>query len=250
MESNVLVVDLASRVELYTKVLRRHLMVDSKPFDHALPCCSFRNQDILAGLRIDILSSYNVRKTTSHSLSPKKDMADLNAFTRAFKDLYPAYEIGENLPSAVIGRAFNQFGYLEFNQENLEHALRISKLDKWVETLDNGVHSYLNHDGNNLSGGQRQRIGIARALYSRPKLVFFDEATSSLDAATEMEIADSISDLANEVSVILIAHRLSSIKKSDMVVYIDRGKIVAQGTFDEVRNLVPDFDHQAQLMGL
>lgn len=111
MESNVLVVDLASRVELYTKVLRRHLMVDSKPFDHALPCCSFRNQDILAGLRIDILSSSNVRKTTSHSLSPKKDMADLNAFTRAFKDLYPAYEIGENLPSAVIGRAFNQFGY-------------------------------------------------------------------------------------------------------------------------------------------
>jgi ABC-type bacteriocin/lantibiotic exporter with double-glycine peptidase domain len=142
------------------------------------------------------------------------------------------------------------FGANEFNQENLEHALRISKLDKWVETLDNGVHSYLNHDGNNLSGGQRQRIGIARALYSRPKLVFFDEATSSLDAATEMEIADSISDLANEVSVILIAHRLSSIKKSDMVVYIDRGKIVAQGTFDEVRNLVPDFDHQAQLMGL
>ena len=154
------------------------------------------------------------------------------------------------LNGTLIENITLDFGANKFNQENLERALRISKLDKWVETLDNGVHSYLNHDGTNLSGGQRQRIGIARALYSRPKLVFFDEATSSLDAATEMEIADSIADLANEVSVILIAHRLSSINKSDMVVYIDRGKIIAKGTFDEVRNLVPDFDHQAQLMGL
>jgi ABC-type bacteriocin/lantibiotic exporter with double-glycine peptidase domain len=154
------------------------------------------------------------------------------------------------LNGTLIENITLDFSPIDYNEENLEHALRISKLDKWVETLENGIHTNLNQDGTNLSGGQRQRIGIARALYSRPKLVFLDEATSSLDAATEMEIANSIADLANEVSVILIAHRLSSIKKSDMVVYIDKGKIIAQGSFEEVRNIVPDFDHQAQLMGL
>ena len=111
MSANVLVIDSASRKELYTKVLRRHLSVESKPFDHALPCCSFRNQDILGGLKIDILSSCNVSKRTTHLLSSNKDVADLKAFTRAFKDLYPAYEIGQNLPSSIIGRAFKQFGY-------------------------------------------------------------------------------------------------------------------------------------------
>ena len=101
-----------------------------------------------------------------------------------------------------------------------------------------------------LSGGQRQRLGIARAMFTKPLLLVMDEATSSLDGKTESELSEAISLLKGQVTVILIAHRLSTIRNVDKVIFLNQGRLIAEGTFDEVRNSVPDFDHQAKLMGL
>jgi ABC-type bacteriocin/lantibiotic exporter with double-glycine peptidase domain len=104
--------------------------------------------------------------------------------------------------------------------------------------------------GSKLSGGQRQRIGIARSLYSNPKLLILDEATSALDAQTEFDVGEAIHGLRGSATIILIAHRLSTVLNSDVVYYLDEGTVLASGTFAEVRRIVPEFDHQARLMGL
>jgi ATP-binding cassette subfamily C protein len=101
-----------------------------------------------------------------------------------------------------------------------------------------------------LSGGQRQRIGIARALFTNPQLLVLDEATSNLDGQTESDFSEAIQALRGKVTVILIAHRLSTVRTTDHIVYLSNGKIIANGTFEEVRNLVPEFDKQANLNGI
>ena len=108
----------------------------------------------------------------------------------------------------------------------------------------------LGERGGKISGGQRQRIGIARALFTKPKLLVLDEATSALDGDTEESISSDIQKLKGSTTVVLIAHRLSTVRDADVVLYMDKGEIVARGTFEEVRNTVPDFDRQAKLMGL
>jgi ABC-type multidrug transport system fused ATPase/permease subunit len=104
--------------------------------------------------------------------------------------------------------------------------------------------------GTQISGGQRQRLGIARAMLTKPKLLVLDEATSALDGETELGITEAILELHGKVTIVMIAHRLSTIRNVDVVYYIDEGVLRAQGSFDEVRALVPDFDRQAELMGL
>jgi len=108
----------------------------------------------------------------------------------------------------------------------------------------------LNSRGSNLSGGQKQRIGISRAMVTKPKLLILDEATSSLDSKTESEIGSSLVSLRGHITLVVVAHRLSTILGADKVIYIDAGGIQAMGTFEEVRRNVPDFDEQASLMGL
>jgi ABC-type bacteriocin/lantibiotic exporter with double-glycine peptidase domain len=104
--------------------------------------------------------------------------------------------------------------------------------------------------GHKLSGGQRQRLGIARALFTKPKLLVLDEATSSLDAQTESDITEAIKSLKGKTTIIMIAHRLSSVRNADQVIFINNGMIESIGTFEEVRKKVPNFDKQANLMGL
>jgi ABC-type bacteriocin/lantibiotic exporter with double-glycine peptidase domain len=104
--------------------------------------------------------------------------------------------------------------------------------------------------GSKLSGGQRQRLGIARALYTNPKLLILDEATSALDTSSEKKIVDCLSSIKGEVTIISIAHRLSTVVNADRVIYVENGKIIAMGSFQEVRNLVPNFDSQARLSRL
>jgi ABC-type multidrug transport system fused ATPase/permease subunit len=87
-------------------------------------------------------------------------------------------------------------------------------------------------------------------MLTNPKLLVLDEATSSLDGEIEAGITDAIQTMRGSVTVILIAHRLSTVRKADVVLYLDQGRLIAQGTFNEVRNLVPNFDYQANLMGL
>jgi ABC-type multidrug transport system fused ATPase/permease subunit len=129
-------------------------------------------------------------------------------------------------------------------------ALQLADLSDFVKGLEGQLAFKISDAGKNLSGGQRQRLGIARALLTKPKIVIFDEATSALDAETENRVSESILKLTGECTVIFIAHRLSVVRSADMIYYIDKGKIINQGTFEELRKLNTDFNNQANFMGI
>jgi ABC-type multidrug transport system fused ATPase/permease subunit len=138
----------------------------------------------------------------------------------------------------------------EVADNDVRDALIVAQLNEYVQTLPEKFETQVGERGAKLSGGQRQRLGIARAMYTKPKLLVLDEATSSLDGQTESDISDAIQNLRGDVTVVMIAHRLSTVRNADKVVYMQDGSILAVGTFDEVRAQVPDFDSQASLMGL
>jgi ABC-type multidrug transport system fused ATPase/permease subunit len=132
----------------------------------------------------------------------------------------------------------------------LLRSLGAARLDQLISETPGGVDAKVGERGNNLSGGQKQRLGIARALYTNPKLLVLDESTSALDGQVESEITESIANLKGQVTLVMIAHRLSTIMGADKVVYMEEGKVLAVGKFDEVRKQIKDFDSQATLMGL
>ena len=136
------------------------------------------------------------------------------------------------------------------DEARIWNSLAVAHLDQFVKSLPLGIDTRVGEFGNQLSGGQRQRLGIARALFTSPKLLILDEATSALDGETEALISQTIKELKGKCTVILIAHRLSSVMNADKVVYMEGGKIVAEGTFSEVRKLSPDFEKQVKLMGI
>lgn len=138
----------------------------------------------------------------------------------------------------------------EVSDDHVWEALSAAQLDGFVRTLPKGIDSEVGERGTKISGGQRQRLGIARALFTKPQLLVLDEATSSLDGETEAAVTSAIQALKGHVTVIVIAHRLSTVRSADSVIYFNDGKAIAQGTFHEVRTSVPDFDRQAKLMGL
>jgi ABC-type multidrug transport system fused ATPase/permease subunit len=136
------------------------------------------------------------------------------------------------------------------DQKKVWGVLEAVGLDGWITSLREGVYTAVGERGSRLSGGQKQRLGIARALYQDPLLLVLDEATSSLDADSENEISLTIESLKTRVTVIIIAHRLSTVMGCDRVAYLRNGQIVSEGTFNELRRAVPDFDRQANLMGI
>lgn len=142
------------------------------------------------------------------------------------------------------------FSNLESFDELIWESLALAQLEDFVRNLPGGLSAQVGERGTQLSGGQRQRLGIARALFTRPKLIVFDEATSSLDVATEFEVSQAINSLRSRVTIVLIAHRLSTIRKADSIIYLDSGKVLACGDFNHLRSVVPEFDNQARLTGL
>lgn len=143
-------------------------------------------------------------------------------------------------------------GYQEnsINKQYVYQALQIAQLSEFVDSLPNGIETKLGEGGIGLSGGQRQRLGIARALYTKPKIIVFDEATSSLDGTTENEVTQAISKLSSYATLVIVAHRLSTVAKADQVIYLENGRILEFGTFEKIRMSIPNFDKQAKLMGL
>jgi ABC-type bacteriocin/lantibiotic exporter with double-glycine peptidase domain len=128
--------------------------------------------------------------------------------------------------------------------------LRRAQLLDTVLGREGGIDAMIAERGLALSGGQRQRLGIARALYNEPNVLVMDEATSALDTSTEAAVTKAIRELHGEVTVITVAHRLSTIRDADIVFFMRDGRVVAQGSFDEVVESVPDFAVQAALAGL
>ena len=113
------------------------------------------------------------------------------------------------------------FSNLESFDELIWESLALAQLEDFVRNLPGGLSAQVGERGTQLSGGQIQRLGIARALFTRPKLIVFDEATSSLDVATEFEVSQAINALRSRVTIVLIAHRLSTIRKADSIIYLD-----------------------------
>ena len=134
--------------------------------------------------------------------------------------------------------------------EMVMSALKIANLDGFIANLPQGLDTPVGERGVNLSGGQRQRLGIARAMFTKPHLLVLDEATSALDGETEASISTAINAMKGSTTVVMIAHRLSTVRNVDIVVYMAEGKILSSGSFETVRRDVPDFDRQAKLMGL
>jgi ABC-type multidrug transport system fused ATPase/permease subunit len=123
----------------------------------------------------------------------------------------------------------------------LEEAVRLAQLDSVIGQLPGGLLTRIGERGVRLSGGQRQRVGIARALYRRPRVLVLDEATSALDNVTEHRIAETIERLSGRMTVVVVAHRLSTVRNADKVVFLSQGRVEAEGTFQEVAGLSPDF---------
>ena len=121
------------------------------------------------------------------------------------------------------------------NQELLEKAAKISNIHEFIiNELPEGYNTIVGERGIRLSGGQRQRIGIARAIYHKPQILILDEATSSLDNITEQTVINSINNLENKITIIQIAHRISTVKNCDNIFFLKKGQLIGQGTYDEL----------------
>jgi ABC-type multidrug transport system fused ATPase/permease subunit len=219
------------------------------------------NLDINAGMSVAITGSSGAGKTTLVDLL-------LGVHTPTSGDIYIAglspLDAFRKWPGAtayvpqdtviINGNIWENialgFDYDPEHEKYVKEALKLSNLEDYVQTLPEGLFTKVGDRGHKLSGGQRQRLGIARALFTKPKLLVLDEATSSLDAQTESDITEAIKSLKGKTTIIMIAHRLSSVRNADQVIFMNNGMIESIGTFEEVRKEVSNFDKQANLMGL
>lgn len=128
-------------------------------------------------------------------------------------------------------------------------ALEQAQLAEFVRSLPDGLDTLIGERGARMSGGQRQRIGIARALYRQPSLLVLDEATSALDLLTEAAIAETIESLDRSITKVIIAHRLTTVRGCDHIVFLANGALMAIGTFDEIAATVPEFNRLVRLSG-
>jgi len=125
----------------------------------------------------------------------------------------------------------------KINQKNVENAAKMANLDNFVNNeLPLKYETTIGERGIRLSGGQRQRIGIARALYHNPQVLILDEATSALDNNTEDAVMEALNNLHKKITVVMIAHRLSTLKNSDIIYILEKGEIKKQTTFKELVN--------------
>ncbi|MFE4725138.1 ABC transporter ATP-binding protein [Microbacterium sp. NPDC056736] len=127
------------------------------------------------------------------------------------------------------------------DDERIAEVIRMAQLGELIDTLPDGLDTVVGERGVRLSGGQRQRLGLARALYRRPRVLVLDEATSALDNATEYEIAETLRGLQGSMTILIVAHRLSTVRGADTLVFLKDGHIEATGTFTEVRDASTEF---------
>ncbi len=128
----------------------------------------------------------------------------------------------------------------DIDDEAVLEAIRLAELDEVVANLPDGLETMLGERGIRLSGGQRQRVGIARALYTRPSVLVLDEATSNLDHATEARIVETLGRLAGGVTMVIVAHRISTVSRCDRILCLEAGREKKTGTFDEVAAAAPE----------
>jgi ABC-type multidrug transport system fused ATPase/permease subunit len=138
----------------------------------------------------------------------------------------------------------------EMGENQLDLCLEVSDLGSWARISHEDIDTQIQKSPESLSGGQRQRLGISRAMVTSPSIIFLDEATSAIDGHSEKEILENLRRFSPNMSIVVVAHRLSSIRDADKVLYVDNGRILASGSFQEVRDKVEAFDNQALAMGI
>lgn len=135
----------------------------------------------------------------------------------------------------------------EVDLVRVDEVVAMSRLGELVAELPDGLDTVVGERGVRMSGGQRQRIGLARALYRRPSVLVLDEATSALDNVTEHEIAATLAKLQGSLTIVIVAHRLSTVRHADTLVFLKEGQVEAEGTFEEVRARSTDFARLVEL---
>ena len=134
----------------------------------------------------------------------------------------------------------------EIDYDQVMKAISLAHLTELVEELPEGINTKVGERGVQLSGGQRQRIGIARALYNEADILIFDEATSALDGITEKIIMDAIHDFTGQKTIIMIAHRLKTVQKCDTIYLMEKGRVIDQGTYQQLVENNPKFREMAE----
>jgi ATP-binding cassette, subfamily B, bacterial PglK len=149
-------------------------------------------------------------------------------------------------------RANIAFGYFPdcIDDDRVLKVLKAVQLQEFVAQLPQGLDTFVGESGVRLSGGQRQRIGIARALYRNPRLLIMDEATSALDNQTEKAVTEAIEKLSKNRTVVIIAHRLTTIQKCDVIYMMSKGEIICQGTYDRLLADSPEFQKLAMVTSI
>ena len=188
--------------------------------------------------------------------SPDNGRVDCNGVpSAAFRAAYPG-KIGyvPQRPGVVFGTIRENVALgiqpYEIDDSLVWKVLREAKLDQYVAGLPEKLHHVLGRGSDSLSGGQLQRLGIARALYLRPKLLVLDEATSGLDAETEFSISETLSSLRSEISIVVVAHRLSTIKEADVIHLLEGGKILASGRLTDLKKNSPQVARYISLLNI
>jgi ATP-binding cassette subfamily C protein len=156
-------------------------------------------------------------------------------------------------PQLVLGTLAENVSLVRGEKTDADWAaecLKRAGLGQFLGPNNSGLDMEIKPDAGQLSGGEIQRLGLARALYRKPRILFLDEATSALDASTESEIAKMLDSLRGEMTIVLIAHRLSTVQNADKIIYLKDGVVEAEGTFKELKKKVPDFSKAIKLMEL
>ena len=137
--------------------------------------------------------------------------------------------------------AFNIAFEKKYEQDKMNRVISIVRLEEYVADLPSGLDTIIGESGVRVSGGQKQRIGIARALYRNPEILIFDEATSALDTVTERELMQEITQLSGNKTIIIVAHRLSTVENCTLIHLFDNGRIIAKGTHDKLLQTCPEY---------
>jgi len=122
----------------------------------------------------------------------------------------------------------------DIDEEKIKRAVQKAQLKSFVDSLEEGLDSIVGERGARISGGQQQRVGIARALYRDPSILIFDEATSALDSKTEAEFMETVAQMQGAVTMIIIAHRLTTLRVCDELIQMREGRIFAHGSYEEL----------------
>jgi ABC-type multidrug transport system fused ATPase/permease subunit len=147
--------------------------------------------------------------------------------------------------ASIAGNVALEWDSAVIDLDKVREALSVAHLEEYLNS--NLEDKRLTENFNRMSGGQRQRLGLARALYRDSKLLVLDEATSSLDAITESKVMDTVKLLRGNTTVIIVAHRLTTIKDADQIIYLEGGKVLGIGTFTDLQRTLPQFEEQVRL---